>query len=158
MQAQNIGILLINVAAIVLIALIVAYLTQDRRRFRVERQFRAVEALMNEWVELASPLPGCGDPADEYRKTRDVSRKYRLIAALIRASHGKTSVRMQALEQELIPFTQIYAVLAEDYDRHLTGSLRGPVMRLLGFQPLPLLRFDAEDESRKEQKSNILKP
>ena len=144
MDIEVAGILLVNLAAAVMIALILVYLIQDRRRFRVERQFRSVRGLFDEWVELAAALPGCGETAAAYQKTSNVSKKYCLIAELIRFTHGQRTARMLALEEELTPFTQIYEGLAEAYNRRLLGRFREPVMRMLGFRYFPSLRFDAE--------------
>lgn len=142
---MNILILSANIAAVIIIVLIVVYLTEDRRRFRVESQFRAVSGLFDEWVSLAAQCPGCGSHAAAYQKTKNISEKYRQIDAMISASAGHGSVRMLSLEQELVPFTQIYRGLAEPYNRALSGRLGGRIMRFLGFRPLPSLRFEAED-------------
>lgn len=138
--------ILLDAAVLVMIVLIAAYLIQDRRRFRVERQFSAVKSLFNEWMELGGTLDGGGDCAAAYRKTRNISKKYRCIAEMSRLVWGRETPRMTQLADELAPFCAVYEALAEDYDRHLMGKLRAPLMRVLGFRELPKLELTTQQE------------
>ena len=138
--------ILLDAAVLVMIVLIAAYLIQDRRRFRVERQFSAVKSLFNEWMELGGTLDGGGECAAAYRKTRNISKKYRCIAEMSRLVWGRETPRMTELANELAPFCAVYEALAGDYNRHLMGTLRAPFMRLLGFRELPKLELTTQQE------------
>lgn len=136
--------ILLDAAVLVLIVLIAVYLIQDRRRFRVERQFSAVKRLFNEWMALGGTLNGGGECAAGYRKTRNISKKYRCIAEMSRLVWGRETSRMTELANELAPFCAVYESLAADYNRHLMGKLRAPIMRLLGFRELPKLELTTQ--------------
>ena len=139
-QMQVLGILLVDFLVLIMIGLIVFYLVQDRRRFRVENQFRAVKGLFDEWAAEAGALPGCEQTAEQYRRTKNISRKYILLAELEAQSHGRQTPRMRELARRLGTFLDVYTALAEDYNRHRMGRVRETVTRWMGFRPLPLLR------------------
>lgn len=132
------GILWILLDAVVLagVVLIFVYLANDRRRFRVERQFSAVRSLFDEWVGGAAKLPGCEELAAQYRRTHNISKKYRLIGALTEQVDCPTE-KMQEISERLRVFCGVYYSLAEDYNRHLMGAIREPITHFLGFRPLP---------------------
>ena len=134
------GILTIAMCA-VMILLICVYLSNDRRRFRAERQFAAVRSRFDAWVSAAAGIPACAAAAEGYFATRNVSKKYILLAELHTLSRGAETAAMRALEAELGPFCAVYNGLAEDYNRRLMGRLWGSVMRWLGLRRLPKLDF-----------------
>ncbi len=138
--------ILLDVLVLILIALIVVYLIQDRRRFRVERQFSAVKELFDKWMALGGALDGGGECAAAYRKTRNISKQYRCIAEMSRLVWGRETPRMTELADELAPFCTVYEALAGDYNRHLMGKLRAPIMRFLGFRELPKLELTTQQE------------
>ena len=138
---ESVGLILLDIITLLVIVLICVYLTQDRRRFRVERQFVAVRADFDAWVTLASRCPACASAADAYFSTRNVSKKYARLAELYKDSRGAETEAMMEQEAELLPFCAVYNALAEEYNRRLMGKLREPVMRILGFRPLPKLSF-----------------
>ncbi len=145
MRRLTFGIVLANVLAVVMIVLIIVYLVNDRRRFQIERQFRAVREPFDEWAGLAGAVDGCGETAAAYREAKSVSEKYRLLALLYGQSRLNRSMRMRQLEAELAPFCSVYNGMAESFNRRLVGRASGPVMRLLGFRPLPALPFEPEE-------------
>lgn len=138
--------ILLIAAVVAMIVLILTYLIEDRRRFRVERQFSAVKKLFDEWMALGGALDGCGECAEGYRKTRNVSKKYRRIAEMSRLVWGRETPRMEELAAALAPFCTVYNSLAEAYNRHLMGAVRAPVMRFLGFRELPKLDLTTQQE------------
>ena len=138
---ESVGLILLDIITLLVIVLICVYLTQDRRRFRVERQFVAVRADFEAWVTLASRCSACASAADAYFSTRNVSKKYARLAELYKDSRGAETEAMTEQEAELLPFCAVYNALAEEYNRRLMGKLREPIMRFLGFRPLPKLSF-----------------
>lgn len=145
MTIQDIGIILVNLAAVALVALILLYLITDRKRFRVERQYKAVKNLLDEWVRQAEKIPGCNDAAAAYFRTHSVSEKYRQLAVLISGTQGQGTEQMMEIGQQLDTFCQVYEALAEPYNRRLMGRIGGSLLHFLGFREFPLLRFDTGD-------------
>lgn len=141
---QTFGIVLANILAAAVILLILVYLVNDRRRFQIERQFRAVQEPFDEWAALAGRIDGCGEDAAEYRETKSISRKYGLLATLHERTYLSRSMRMRQLEAELAPFCSVYNAMADKFNRRLGGRVSGPIMRLLGFRPFPKLAFEPE--------------
>jgi len=137
---------LLDIFVVCVVFLILCYLIIDRSRFRVERQFIAVKALFDDWMEQGGRLEGCADTAAAYRKTRNISKKYRLIGEMSTLVWGRQTAEMEALAKELSPFCGVYEALAGPYNRRIGGRLRAPLMKLLGFQPLPGLELTETKE------------
>ena len=126
---------------VVMILLICVYLSNDRRRFRVERQFAAVRSRFDAWTSAAAEIPACAAAAEGYFATRNISKKYIRLAELHTLSRGAETEAMRALEAELGPFCAVYNGLAEGYNRRLMGRLWGTLMGWFGFRLLPKLDF-----------------
>lgn len=141
---MDISIILANVAAIAIIFVIVVYLWLDKKRFRVENQFRAVGDLFDAWMELASALPGCEDAVTAYRRTKNVSAKYRAIGAACEAAWGRETPQMKDAAEELSVFLGVYHVLAEDYNRRLNSKFTGRIAAVLGFKKFPNIQMETE--------------
>ena len=141
---MDIGIILVNVLAIVVIFFIIVYLWLDKKRFRVERQFRAVSDLFDEWMALALAIPSCGDAVRSYRSTKNISKKYRAIGIASRSAWGCETTEMKATAAELEVFLGVYHVLSEDYNRRLNSKFTGKIARILGFKKFPNIQMETE--------------
>ena len=141
---MDICIILANVLAVAVIFLIVVYLWLDKKRFHVERQFRAAEKLFDEWMERASEASFCEEAAATYRRTKNISEKYRAIDRMSRAAWGRALPAMKELGEELHVFLGVYRALAEDYNRKLNSKFTGHVARFLGFKKFPDIQLETE--------------
>ena len=141
---MDICIILINIAVIVVIFLIAVYLWLDKKRFHVERQFRAVEPLFDRWIALAAEVALCGEAVETYRRTKNISEKYRAIDRASRAVWGYETPAMKETAEELHIFLGIYRSLAEGYNRKLNSKFTGRVARLLGFKKFPDIQLETE--------------
>lgn len=141
---MDICIILVNVAAVAVMFLIVVYLWLDKKRFHVERQFRAAEKLFDEWMGLASKTVSCEETAATYRKTKNISEKYRAIDRVSQAVWGRETPAMKELAEELHVFLGVYRALAEDYNRKLNSKFTGPIARFLGFKKFPDIQLETE--------------
>lgn len=144
LRVENILIILVDLAALALMGLIFVYLWLDKKRFHVERQFRAVEELFDEWMACAREIDGCGAAVDAYEKTRDVTKKYLAIGAVSEAAWGYETGRMKQLAAQLDVFLGVYHALAEEYNRRLNSRFTGRIARLLRFKKLPELKLETE--------------
>lgn len=141
---MNICIILANLAAVVLIFFIVVYLWLDRKRFHVERQFRAVKNLFDEWVALAEEAAPCEEAAEAYRRTKNISEKYRAIDRISWIVWGHEPPAMDALAEELRVFLGVYRALAENYNRKLNSKFTGRIAHILGFRKFPDIQLETE--------------
>lgn len=141
---MGICIFLANIAAIVVMFLIAVYLWLDKKRFHVERQFRAAEALFDEWMMRASEAVSCGEAAEAYRRTKNISAKYRAIDRASRAAWGHETPAMKETAEELHVFLGVYRALAEDYNRKLNSKFTGLIARFLGFKKFPDIKLETE--------------
>ena len=131
-----------NLMAIAGIFLIIVYLWLDRKRFFIERQFRAVKPLFDRWMELAALIPGCKPYVEEYCRTRDISAKYRAIGHASRAAWGHETREMAETAEELSVFLGVYHALAEEYNRRLNGKFTGKIAVFLGFKKFPNIQLE----------------
>lgn len=141
---MDICIILTNIAAVAVMFLIVVYLWLDKKRFHVERQFRAAEELFDEWMALASEAVFCEEAAEDYRRTRNISAKYRAIDRASRAAWGHETAAMKKTAEELHVFLGVYRALAEDYNRKLNSKFTGAIARFLGFKKFPDIKLETE--------------
>lgn len=141
---MDILIILSNVLAIAVIFVIIVYLWLDKKRFYVERQFRAAEDLFDQWMTLASVMPSCDGAVNAYRNTKNVSRKYRAIDEVCQVVWGKETPEMKAIADELSVFLGVYRALAEDYNRRLNSKFTGYLAKFLGFKKFPNLQMETE--------------
>ena len=141
---MDIWIILANVAAIVIVFLILVFLWLDKKRFHIERQFRAVQPLFDHWMDSAAAVPGCEEYVIVYHRTRNVTEKYRAIGAVSNQAWGYETAAMKATAGELEVFLGVYNSLAEEYNRRLNSRFTGRIARLLGFQKLPDLKLETE--------------
>lgn len=141
---MDICIIFVNIAAIVVIFLIAVYLWLDKKRFHVERQFRAVEELFDEWMTLAAEAAPCSEAVVTYRKTKNISEKYRAIDVASRAAWGYETPAMQEIAEELHVFLGVYRALAENYNRKLNSKFTGRIARFLGFRKFPDIKLETE--------------
>lgn len=141
---MNIIIILANIVTIAVVFLIIVYLWLDKKRFRVERQFRAAEELFDEWMELASAVLSDSNAVHEYRSTKNVSRKYRAIGEASQTVWGRETVAMKGVATELEVFLGVYHVLSEDYNRRLNSRFTGKIARVLGFKKFPNIQLETE--------------
>lgn len=141
---MNICIIFANLLAVVVIFVIVVYLWLDKKRFHVERQFRAVEDLFDEWMRLASVIPSCAEAGDAYRSTKNVSKKYRAIDEACQIVWGEETSEMKAIAGELEAFLGVYRALAEDYNRRLNSKFTGRLAGFLGFKKFPNIYMETE--------------
>lgn len=141
---MDICIILTNAVAIAVIFLIVVYLWLDKKRFYVERQFRAVEKQFDKWMTLALEAVSCEEAVEMYRRTKNISQKYRAIDHMSRAVWGRETPAMKELAEELHVFLGVYRALAEDYNRKLNSKFTGCVARFLGFKKFPDIKLETE--------------
>lgn len=141
---MGICIVLANVAAIAVIFLIVVYLWLDKRRFHVERQFRAVEHLFDEWMGLASAVSGSEEVVVSYQTARNISEKYRAVGRMSEAVWGCETQKMKEIAGELGVFLGVYHALAEDYNRRLNSKITGRIATFLGFKKFPNIHMETE--------------
>lgn len=137
-------IILVDLAALALMGLIFVYLWLDKRRFHIERQFRAAKELFDEWMACAREIDGCGAAVDAYEKTHDVTKKYIAIGAASEKAWGYETARMKQLASQLEVFLGVYRALAEDYNRRLNSRFTGRIARFLRFEKLPELKLETE--------------
>lgn len=137
-------IILVDLAAVAMLFCIFVYLWLDKKRFHIERQFRAVKELFDEWMRCARPIDGCGAAVERYERTRDVTKKYLAIGEVSEAAWGYETERMRQLAAQLDVFLGVYRALAEDYNRRLNSRFTGPLARVLGFKKLPELKLETE--------------
>lgn len=141
---MNVLIVLSNALAIAVIFLIAVYLWLDKKRFHLERQFRAAEHLFGEWMQLAGEAADRKDILNAYRNTKNISAKYRAIGDMTRAVWGRETPAMKTLAEELSVFTGVYYTLAEKYNRQLNSRFTGRIARLLGFKKFPDIQMETE--------------
>lgn len=141
---MDIWLILLNLVVIAGIFLIFVYLWLDKKRFHVERQFRAVRKLFDAWMDSAATIPACAACAEEYRGTGNISRKYAAVAAAAEKAWGSETAEMKAAAEELTVFLGVYHSLAEDYNRLMNSRFTGKIARLLGFKKLPDLKLETE--------------
>ena len=142
---MNIWIILSNLMAIAVIFVIIVYLWLDKKRFHVERQFRAVEDLFDEWMTLAADNPSCVKAVEEYHSTKNISKKYLAIYDICQIIWGVKTPEMKSIAGELSVFLGVYGVLAEEYNRRLNSKFTGPLARFLGFKKFPNIQMEMED-------------
>lgn len=141
---MNIIILLSNILAVAIIFLIVVYLWLDKERFHLERQFRAVEHLFNDWMTEASETASCESILAEYQTTKNISAKYRAVAHMSREVWGRETPSMKVLAEELSVFLGVYYALAEKYNRQLNSKFTGRIASFLGFKKFPDIQLETE--------------
>lgn len=142
---MDIWILLANVLAIAVIFVIIVYLWLDKKRFRVERQFRAAADLFDEWMALSANNPSCAESVQEYRSTKNISKKYAAIYDVSQAVWGEETPEMKSIAGELSVFLGVYGVLAEEYNRRLNSKFTGPLAKFLGFKKFPNIQMEMEN-------------
>lgn len=140
---MNILIISANVIAVILIFLILVYLWLDKKRFHAESQFRAVRHLFDDWMDLAAVFPECSGAVSRYRKTKNVSEKYRAIGEVSRLVWGRETAEMLSIGDELSVFLGVYRALAEEYNRRLNSKFTGVIARFLGFKKLPDIQLES---------------
>lgn len=141
---MDIWIILANIAALVIVFFIFVYLWLDKKRFHLERQFRAVAGLFDRWMDAARGLPGCDDAVAVYRQTKNITEKYRAVGIVSEKAWGYETDAMKAAAGELEVFLRVYNGLAEDYNRRLNSRFTGRIARTLGFKKLPDLKLETE--------------
>ena len=141
---MNIWIILSNLLAIAVIFVIIVYLWLDKKRFHIERQFRAVEDLFDEWMMLAADNPSCVESVKSYRSTKNISKKYAAIYDVCQTVWGDETPEMKSIAGELSVFLGVYGVLAEEYNRRLNSRFTGFLARFLGFKKLPNIQMEME--------------
>lgn len=150
---MDLSIIVVDIFAVLMLAIIFIYLRLDKKRFRIEVQFRPVRDALDAWVDAARERPECAAEAALYAKTRNVTKKYRALAAASEKARGHETARMRECAAELAAFAEVYNDMAGDFNRSLERPVTGRVARLLGFRPLPELHFVSEENQLyKEEK------
>lgn len=138
-------VILVNIVVTAVLFLIIVYCWLDRKRFHLEAQFRAVRPLFDRWMEQASDLPDCADFVAVYKKTRNVSAKYRAIGEVNQIAWGRETAEMKKIAGELHVFLGVYQSMAEEYNRRLNSKFTGKVAALLGFKKFPNLQLETDN-------------
>lgn len=141
---MDIRIILANVAAVAVIFLIFVYLWLDKKRFHLERQFRAAEHLFDDWMDHARAIPSCELSVKDYTASRNITAKYWAVSAASRAAWGQETPEMKAIAEELLVFLGVYHSLAEEYNRRLNSRVTGPIARFLGFKKFPDIQLETD--------------
>ncbi len=150
---MDLSIIVVDIIAVLMLAVIFIYLNLDKKRFRIEVQFRPVREALDAWMDAARERPECAAEAALYAKTRNVTKKYRALAAASEKARGHETARMRECAAELAAFAEVYNNMVGDFNRALERPATGRVARLIGFRPLPELHFVSEENQLyKEEK------
>lgn len=142
---MELSIIVVDIIAVLALVVIFIYLNLDKKRFRIEVQFRPVRDALDAWIDAARERPECAAEAALYAKTRNVTKKYRALAAASEKAQGHETARMRECAAELAAFAEVYNDMAGDFNRSLERPVTGRIARLIGFRSLPELHFASEE-------------
>lgn len=126
-----------------LVAVGIVYQTLDKYRFYIQRQWPALEPLIDEWISASAESPrydGFGEALEEYNAEKKPEKK--IIAFMRLPGLCRRSADMREIEYRLTEAAGRYNEYVRIYNRRYDISFFGKLGSLMRFVRLAAISFD----------------